>query len=104
MEERGQHQLTALNHGMIHGSKSPQKLQLSGGGCRQGWTAQQIFDELSIEEFGTGGTLFPVGNAGGSAAANAQVFAQWISSIFMTLAQVSPLALIALIALPYLPF
>lgn len=59
--------------------------------CRQGYTVQELYDQLAPEEVvhGTSGAL-PVAaeNAASSHKANKQLFGQWISIVYMTFAKV----------------
>ena len=57
--------------------------------CRRGWTAQQLYTAVRPEEFATGRSLFPVAAAQGSGQANADIFAQWVSAVYITLVQVA---------------
>ena len=56
--------------------------------CRAGWAAHELYAALSPEDFVSGKSMFPIAATSGSAEVNADVFGHWVSTVYITLAQV----------------
>ncbi len=84
----------ALEAGALLGGKMPKKIYLRGHSAqysnvyRSGWAAHEIYSALSLEDFLCGKSMFPIAAINGSAQINADVFGHWVSTVYITLAQV----------------
>lgn len=66
---------------------------------RAGWAAHEVYSSLQPEDFVCGKAMFPIAAAEGSSKINADVFGHWISAVYMTLAQATPLLIEVLLTL-----
>lgn len=62
--------------------------QMQHSACRAGWSASELDSALSPEDFVCGKSLFPIAAASGTWQVHAEIFGHWVSTVYITLAQV----------------